>query len=904
MATIQKYQVLTRDKHDVLWTSKIYQEGTEGTFVNNYGLLYNWYAATDSRNICAPGWHILSLTEFNTLITSLGGADIAGGKLKETGYNHWTYPNYGADNSSGFTGRGAGFRTSAFFQLKEVLDIWFSTEYDAGRGYMATAACYQNGASATGSNSKYFGFSLRPIKDDSILTGYTGNDGKNYNTIKIGAQVLLVGNLCETKYRNGDLIPEVTLNSAWEALTTGALCAYDNNWSNAFDQGYIDLIGAGNEPLQIEMTNESDDLFDQFKSSRAKISVWSYSMFAFADLYSSQEMSNVVKIFQGVNLYWSGYVDPGGYQEPYGPVPYQTDIYCTDGLSLLEDIIYEESEGVRYNGRRLESQIILDILGKIGFTEFKEFINIYATGIYSGVGDSPMDQLLIDVDIFENMTCDEVFKEILKKYGACIRQVNGIFCIYKPIDLNKATVYGRYFTGATAKTPITLTPIQYIRRSDHQTEFLEVKPGIVMVQSQVKKVIIRQDYGNKESWLDNYQFKSNTYSRITWKFEYWEHEGDVTVGPVSDFIPGETEGCMFTTHNPTGQHIKCIYQENFGANAIITNDNFRLSFEYMFYNNGVTLVEDAMFWIEIKNIAGTRWLKATTNNNDIDNITWETILSYIVIKADSPPGITDWMTFERKIPGLPVNGGFIIKIYASYIVDITVFAAIKNIKLYTTGSAISQKSSKQIIPHMRKNFFNKFLSLFGAARWRVETIYVFSSETKRIVEHEYSATNSVNGKNLEYNCILGDVGDTEIDNISEQFAGSLIKSSDMFPTYTWNTRGGSENKPLLQIIADEIAMQYNGPKQFLDLPILEITKAVSALNLLGSFQDSINIVNNHLRVFVINRGTFNIKYRSWKFDLIEIGYGESTGGIPGNALLNENGEPILNENGDYILTGD
>jgi hypothetical protein len=99
-------------------------------------------------------------------------------------------------------------------------------------------------------------------------------------------------------------------------------------------------------------------------------------------------------------------------------------------------------------------------------------------------------------------------------------------------------------------------------------------------------------------------------------------------------------------------------------------------------------------------------------------------------------------------------------------------------------------------------------------------------------------------------------------------------------------------------------MQFNRPKQFLDLPIMEITKQATALKLTGSFQDSINIVNNHLRVFIINRGIFNIKYRTWKFDLIEIGYGGSTGGIPANALLNENGEPILNENGDYILTSD
>ena len=61
---------------------------------------------------------------------------------------------------------------------------------------------------------------------------YTGNDGKIYRTICIGTQEWLADNLCETKYRNGDSIPEVTDDSAWAALTTGAMCAYNNDWSN------------------------------------------------------------------------------------------------------------------------------------------------------------------------------------------------------------------------------------------------------------------------------------------------------------------------------------------------------------------------------------------------------------------------------------------------------------------------------------------------------------------------------------------------------------------------------------------------------------------------------------------------------------------------------------------------
>jgi uncharacterized protein (TIGR02145 family) len=74
------------------------------------GRLYNWYAVNDGRNIAPLGWHVPSDGEWTTLINYLGGASVAGGKLKEAGTSHWTTPNQGATNSSGFTAIAVGFR--------------------------------------------------------------------------------------------------------------------------------------------------------------------------------------------------------------------------------------------------------------------------------------------------------------------------------------------------------------------------------------------------------------------------------------------------------------------------------------------------------------------------------------------------------------------------------------------------------------------------------------------------------------------------------------------------------------------------------------------------------------------------------------------------------------------------
>jgi uncharacterized protein (TIGR02145 family) len=64
--------------------------------------LYNWYAVNDNRNLAPAGWHVPSLAEWITVITYLGGENVAGGKLKEEGTIHWEDPNTGATNESGF----------------------------------------------------------------------------------------------------------------------------------------------------------------------------------------------------------------------------------------------------------------------------------------------------------------------------------------------------------------------------------------------------------------------------------------------------------------------------------------------------------------------------------------------------------------------------------------------------------------------------------------------------------------------------------------------------------------------------------------------------------------------------------------------------------------------------------
>ena len=133
---------------------------------SSYGKLYNIYAVKDPRGLAPLGWHIPSDSEFTVLSDCLGGEAVAGGKMKEIGYNHWINPNTEANNSSGFTALPAGDRdyNGSFINLTYYAYFWCkpvgttSTTWYRYLGY-GTGNLIRTNASALQ------GYSVRCIKD-------------------------------------------------------------------------------------------------------------------------------------------------------------------------------------------------------------------------------------------------------------------------------------------------------------------------------------------------------------------------------------------------------------------------------------------------------------------------------------------------------------------------------------------------------------------------------------------------------------------------------------------------------------------------------------------------------------------------------------------------------------------
>lgn len=142
-----------------------YNNTTNIDTIATYGRLYNWHAV-NSGKLAPKGWHVATDAEWTTLITFLGGESIAHGKLKELATTHWTNPNFGATNESGFTALPGGLRDdNGFFGNLGLYGYWWSdTESEANTSWFR-ALSYGESNESLFSYSKQFAFSVRCVKD-------------------------------------------------------------------------------------------------------------------------------------------------------------------------------------------------------------------------------------------------------------------------------------------------------------------------------------------------------------------------------------------------------------------------------------------------------------------------------------------------------------------------------------------------------------------------------------------------------------------------------------------------------------------------------------------------------------------------------------------------------------------
>ncbi|MBG0859550.1 MAG: T9SS type A sorting domain-containing protein [Bacteroidales bacterium] len=168
--------------------------------VSSYGRLYTWHASTDTRNVCPVGWYVPRNEDLILLTTFLGGESIAGGKLKEKGLAHWTSPNNGATDETGFAALPGGARNwDGTFSYLGGAGYWFtSSEYNVANSWYR--GIFNNYFDIKGGYAgKKYGMSIRCLKATTPIVQTTPVTIFTTSTATIGGEVTFDGGAVVTE---------------------------------------------------------------------------------------------------------------------------------------------------------------------------------------------------------------------------------------------------------------------------------------------------------------------------------------------------------------------------------------------------------------------------------------------------------------------------------------------------------------------------------------------------------------------------------------------------------------------------------------------------------------------------------------------------------------------------------
>lgn len=143
-----------------------YDNNTDLDQLATHGLLYNWYAVSDSRNIAPEGWHVATQADWDVLVAEVGGVVVSGAKLKEAGNTHWNSGS-SASNSSGFTALPSGRRqyTDGTFINSGFNGFWWSNTANGADFSFYYQLNYDSNPIVAANFLRAAGYAVRCVKD-------------------------------------------------------------------------------------------------------------------------------------------------------------------------------------------------------------------------------------------------------------------------------------------------------------------------------------------------------------------------------------------------------------------------------------------------------------------------------------------------------------------------------------------------------------------------------------------------------------------------------------------------------------------------------------------------------------------------------------------------------------------
>ena len=284
--------------------------------------------------------------------------------------------------------------------------------------------------------------------------------------------------------------------------------------------GVVTTLKAGdqNPPMIVPETGD-DLLFYPINGTYISLKILEESFALLSELYTNDAREWLVELEIDGNPYWSGYLLPGEYSTPYNDVNHIIEIKAADQLGYLRNVKYDSMDewDIHTPMEMLEKILVhtdLDL-------NLREAVNLYEDNMDDTVADSPLDQCWLDQgnyiedeDTGEMKSCYDVLYDLLFKFTAIIRQVNGEWHIWRPTEALEGNYTRRLWTWSSVTNTFT-----YSSNAVHDPEVPTTAANVGLANlvrisngarlsmiTPWKQYRLKQVYGLRSSFLRNSKF--------------------------------------------------------------------------------------------------------------------------------------------------------------------------------------------------------------------------------------------------------------------------------------------------------------------------------------------------------------------------------------------------------------
>lgn len=215
-------------------------------------------------------------------------------------------------------------------------------------------------------------------------------------------------------------------------------------------EGEIERVCSGASPAIVRYQGDSNDPNKPFLPSNMEVQLLSTENEEFAPIFLGDDRkyrvkyyTDTVKTFISPQIYWTGWVIPEFYSEPYLAPSYEVTVTFSDQLGEMQNTAFLDESGNKYRG---EISIIKILAGILKLTNLdlriRCGVNVWAE--IMNQTDDPLLQAFVDTRIYEGMKCDVVLNDIAKVFRGQIFQSMGYWWFVRISDAVGTFEYREY----------------------------------------------------------------------------------------------------------------------------------------------------------------------------------------------------------------------------------------------------------------------------------------------------------------------------------------------------------------------------------------------------------------------------------------------------------------------------